>query len=141
MTGRAKSVRTLTGRPECAHHWLTHVLAETFLSTVLLYGMVGYYSQELSLIQCDIPSHFSHGQRLFGCKRDSTRVISNLHDTHQLTDFIALTELLQAITEPSDVLHTHYACRTSTRHINICDPFTYLQEKKIVAMTYAPSLV
>ncbi|GFX63512.1 hypothetical protein TNCV_105191 [Trichonephila clavipes] len=43
----------------------------------------------------------------------------NINDAHQLTDFTALTELLPAITEPSDVLHTHYACRTSTRHIYV----------------------
>ncbi|GFY06637.1 hypothetical protein TNCV_3524931 [Trichonephila clavipes] len=39
-----------------ANHWLTHVLAETFLPTVLLYGMLGHYSRGLPLIQCDIPS-------------------------------------------------------------------------------------
>ncbi|GFV32070.1 hypothetical protein TNCV_4942881 [Trichonephila clavipes] len=29
-----------------AHHWLTHALAETFLPTVLLYGMVGTWEDE-----------------------------------------------------------------------------------------------
>ncbi|GFX57493.1 uncharacterized protein TNCV_3051441 [Trichonephila clavipes] len=50
------------------------------------------------------------------------------HDTHQLTDFPALAALLSIITDPSVVLHTHYAYRTFTQPI--CDPFTYLQEKK-----------
>ncbi|GFV40496.1 hypothetical protein TNCV_1288981 [Trichonephila clavipes] len=58
-----------------------------------------------------------------------------------LPSFTALAELLSAITEPYDVLHTKYACRTSIRHIYVWDPFTYLQEKKIVAMTYAPTLL
>ncbi|GFR04425.1 hypothetical protein TNCT_65531 [Trichonephila clavata] len=52
MTARAKSVRTLTGHPErCSS-------PETFLPTVLLYGMVGHYSQGFPQIHCDIPSHF-----------------------------------------------------------------------------------
>ncbi len=59
-----------------------------------------------------------------------SNVTSISHDTHQLTDFTALAALLAAITEPPVVLPTHYAYRTSTRHIYVCDPFTYLQEKK-----------
>ena len=59
----------------------------------------------------------------------STRVNSILHDTHQLTYFTALPALQPAITEPSVALHTYHACRTSTRHIYVCDPFTYLLEK------------
>ncbi|GFV11052.1 uncharacterized protein TNCV_2717971 [Trichonephila clavipes] len=70
--------------------------------------------------------------------RCSTRVTSTSHDTHQLTDFTTLAALLPTITDSSVVLSTHYACRASTRHIYVCDPFT---RKKIVAMTYAPTLV
>ncbi|GFQ73884.1 hypothetical protein TNCT_193451 [Trichonephila clavata] len=65
MTAGAKSARTLPIIPNVAHHWLTHVLAETFQPTVLLHGMVGHYSQGLPLIHCDIPSYFSLGERLF----------------------------------------------------------------------------
>ncbi|GFX71287.1 hypothetical protein TNCV_3410571 [Trichonephila clavipes] len=48
-----------------ANHWLTHVLVGTFLPTVLLHGIVGHNSQGLPLTLCDIPSHFSLGERLF----------------------------------------------------------------------------
>ncbi|PRD22238.1 UNVERIFIED_CONTAM: hypothetical protein NCL1_49604 [Trichonephila clavipes] len=48
---------------------------------------------------------------------------------HSPTDFTALAALLPAITESSVVLHTRYACKTSTRHIYVCDLFTYLQGK------------
>ncbi|PRD24476.1 UNVERIFIED_CONTAM: hypothetical protein NCL1_43631 [Trichonephila clavipes] len=60
-----------------AHHWLTHVLTETFLSTVLLYGMVGHYSQGLPLTHCDIPSHFSLGER----KRAAQQELFPFHST------------------------------------------------------------
>ncbi|GFV13947.1 uncharacterized protein TNCV_524241 [Trichonephila clavipes] len=53
------------------------------------------------------------------------------HDTHQLTDFTALAALLPPITEPSVALHTHYGCRTSTRRIYVCDPFTHIQEAAV----------
>ncbi|PRD19338.1 UNVERIFIED_CONTAM: hypothetical protein NCL1_57616 [Trichonephila clavipes] len=60
---------------------------------------------------------------------------------HSPTDwFHSFAVLLPTITDPSVVLHAHYACRTSTRHIYVCDSFIYLQEK-IFAMTYAPILV
>ncbi|GFT23447.1 uncharacterized protein TNCV_2017011 [Trichonephila clavipes] len=56
MTARAKSVRTLTGRPErCSSLVDTHpyVLAETFLSTVLLllYGMEIRLSREIGPVR------------------------------------------------------------------------------------------
>ncbi|GFV71453.1 uncharacterized protein TNCV_4562051 [Trichonephila clavipes] len=62
------------------------------------------------------------------------------HDSHQLTDFPALTALLPVITDPYLVLHIHYGCRTSTRHIYVCDP-AHICKKEIVVMTYAPTLV
>ncbi|GFR19343.1 hypothetical protein TNCT_655021 [Trichonephila clavata] len=66
MTARAKSVSTLSGYLEiCSHNWLAHVLAETFISAMLLFGMVKHYSQGLPQIPCDIPSLFSLGERLF----------------------------------------------------------------------------
>ncbi|GFT57237.1 uncharacterized protein TNCV_1692421 [Trichonephila clavipes] len=51
-------------------------------------------------------------------------------DAHQLTNFPAFATLLPVITDPYVVLRRRYACRTSTRHIYVCDPFTYLHEKK-----------
>ncbi|PRD32166.1 UNVERIFIED_CONTAM: hypothetical protein NCL1_21329 [Trichonephila clavipes] len=70
--------------------------------------------------------------------RCSTRVTSISHETHQLTDFTTLAELLPAVTEPSAALHTYYDCRTSSRHLHVCD-FTYPQEKN-TCMNYAPTL-
>ncbi|GFR19752.1 uncharacterized protein TNCT_173581 [Trichonephila clavata] len=119
-------------------HWLTHVLSETFLPTMLMYGMVGHYSQGFPLIHCDIPSHFSLGNGYF-----DVNVLLNAgyfisHDSYQLTDFTALAELLPAITEPSVVLHIHYTSRTSPQLIYVCDPFTYLQEEKNSCLDLCP---
>ncbi|GFQ86094.1 uncharacterized protein TNCT_344181 [Trichonephila clavata] len=116
--------RTICESGHLLANWLTHVLAETFLPTVLMYGMVGDYSQGLPLIHCDIPSDFSLGNGYFDASSLFNTGYFISYDTHQLTDFTALAALLTAITQSSAVLHTHYAGRTSTRLIYVCDPFT-----------------
>ncbi|GFR25078.1 uncharacterized protein TNCT_647861 [Trichonephila clavata] len=92
--------------------------------------MVEHYSQGLPQIHCDIPSQFSLGNVYFDVSVMLNTGYFIAHDTHQLTDFTALAALLPAITEPFVVLHIHYAGRTSTRLIYVCNPFTYLQGKK-----------
>ncbi|GFV09454.1 uncharacterized protein TNCV_3158521 [Trichonephila clavipes] len=91
----------------------------------LLYVIMRHYSQGLPLIPCDILSengYFDVSELLntgyFHLTRHSP--IDSLHSPH-----CATTSYHRAIC----VLHTHYACKSSTRHIYICDPFTYLQEK------------
>ncbi|GFQ65147.1 hypothetical protein TNCT_208041 [Trichonephila clavata] len=54
MMARAKSVRTLSGRPELCSSLVDSRPCEAFLPTLLLYGMVGHYSQGLPQIHCDI---------------------------------------------------------------------------------------
>ena len=71
-------------------------------------------------------------------------LISILHKTQQLIDFTALTALLSAITEPYVVLHIHYASKTSTMYTSThrCLWFVRISaRKKIVAVTYTPTLV
>ncbi|GFR22820.1 uncharacterized protein TNCT_475571 [Trichonephila clavata] len=85
--------------------------------------MVGHYSQGL---HCDIPSHFSENG-YFDVSALPNTVYFHL-TRHSPADFTALAALLPAITEPSVVLHTHHACRSSTRLIYICDPYIYKEK-------------
>ncbi|GFR19911.1 hypothetical protein TNCT_466381 [Trichonephila clavata] len=121
-------------------HWLTHVLAETFLPTVLMYGMVGYDSQGLPLIHSDIQSHFSIGNGYFDVNTLLSTGCFISHDTHQLTPFhsthCTTTSYHRAICCSA---YTLYRQNFHTTHILLWS--VHISTKKIVAMTFTPTLV
>ena len=128
MTVYATSVLTMIGRPE---RYSSHVLAETFLPTVLLYSIVRHYFQGLPLIHCDIPSHFSLGERLFWCKHAAQTGYLYLA-WHSPTDWFHSPCCTTTNYHKAICCSAYTLCLRNfhSTHIHFCGLFTYLQEKK-----------
>ena len=127
--------------PNVSHHRLAHVLAETFIPTVLLYGMVGHYSQGFPLIHCDIPSHFTLGERLFWYKRAAQ--LGLLPSRTTLAAWLISRPSCATISYHRAICCSAYTlCLQTfhTTHIHLWSVHIY-PRNKIVAMTYVPTLV
>ena len=123
------------------HHRLAHILAETFVPTVLLYGMVGHYSQGLPLIHCDIPPHFTLGKQLFWCK--CAAQLGLLPSCTTLTAWLISRPRCATTSYHRAICCSAYTLCLQTFHMtHICLwSFHIYPRNKIVAMTYAPTLV